>query len=264
MCVKDCVSNAIDEETKKIDGDRCSLCSHCLSICPAGAVSIDNIKPEPLRKLPEDMAGIFEDLVFKRRSVRIYKDIPISEEIINKIIDLTRYAPTGTNSQKVYITVINSKEKIKYFSDMVMKFFTNLSGLLNPVFLPIVKLFLGSAKTNTIYGYKDYLKKYWEGKNILTYDAPCLFIFHAPKNSSTPEQDGVIWATTALYYTETLGIGTCFNGFLVRALNAKSKFKRHLSIPKNHTVLETFTAGYPVYSYKNRAVREKAKVNIIK
>lgn len=50
------------------------------------------------------------DLLMKRRSVRNFKDKPIPEDIIEKLIDAANNAPSGGNLQPVSIIIVQSSE----------------------------------------------------------------------------------------------------------------------------------------------------------
>jgi nitroreductase len=59
------------------------------------------------------MADIL-DLISSRRSVRRFKDEPVSEEVVNKLIEAARWAPSGENEQPWRIIVVrNAATKAK-------------------------------------------------------------------------------------------------------------------------------------------------------
>lgn len=53
------------------------------------------------------------DLIKTRRSIRKYKDIPIKDEDVIKIIEAGRWAPSASNNQPWRFFVITGKENIK-------------------------------------------------------------------------------------------------------------------------------------------------------
>ncbi|MGV9199343.1 MAG: nitroreductase family protein [Promethearchaeia archaeon] len=58
----------------------------------------------------------FEQVVYKRRTIRRYKQEPLSEETLKKLIDYARVAPAGMNFQAVeYILVLNEDKRKKLF-----------------------------------------------------------------------------------------------------------------------------------------------------
>ena len=52
----------------------------------------------------------FEEIIRKREAVRKFKDVKISEEDLNKILEAGRLAPTAKNNQPIKIFVIESEE----------------------------------------------------------------------------------------------------------------------------------------------------------
>lgn len=57
------------------------------------------------------------NLLYKRRSIRKYKNIDIEEEKINKIIEAALLAPSGRNIRPWRFAVITNKEIIKKLSE---------------------------------------------------------------------------------------------------------------------------------------------------
>ncbi|MGC9513144.1 MAG: nitroreductase family protein [Fidelibacterota bacterium] len=52
------------------------------------------------------------DLLISRRSVRSFTSEPVSDEILHRILDSTRYAPSARNSQPVYFVAVRSEDII--------------------------------------------------------------------------------------------------------------------------------------------------------
>ncbi len=55
----------------------------------------------------------FLELASKRYSSRNYKDLPIEEDLLNKVLEAGRIAPTAKNNQPVQIYVLQSKEALE-------------------------------------------------------------------------------------------------------------------------------------------------------
>lgn len=264
LCVQECVSRAIEKETKNIDARRCILCGHCAAICPVEAVHINGAAGEDLEPLSLSFPQELETLIKKRRSIRNYQEIRIPKSVIERILKTVNYAPTGTNSRTVAITVLDSREKIEVLTDIIMNHFERVTKwLINPFTHLFLLLFLGKKKTGKLYSYKKLIASYGNGKNILTHDAPLLMVFHVDRSSATPVQDGIIWAATAVYVAESLGIGTCFNGFLVIGINTCRKARVYLGIPSGHKICETFTAGYAQFEYRRSVERDDLDIRFL-
>jgi ferredoxin len=259
LCEKVCIRENIDVENFSF-GDNCFHCYHCMAICPKGAITDKGKLGNVMKDFKIKPADI-ENFILNKRSNRVYSEKEVSKKDLEKIAEILRFVPTGTNSQKLFMTILGTKAKMKELSDMIMKSFKFKMNLLF-FFLPFLILMIGYKRTMRIFRMRKFVDRYFEGKDILSYNAPSLFIFHCPKTASTPEQDGVIASTIGTLYAETLGLATCFNGFIVYGINFSRKIKRHLKIPKNHKIYSTFLLGYPKYKFSRTVLREKAKYKI--
>ena len=66
----------------------------------------------------DPMSGYWtgEDLLQKRRSVREYLPDPVSDEILARVFELCRFAPTTYNSQGYYFKLIRDRETIDWLA----------------------------------------------------------------------------------------------------------------------------------------------------
>ncbi|MBN2656613.1 MAG: nitroreductase family protein [Spirochaetales bacterium] len=264
LCAADCTARAIIKEKIELIEKKCIFCGHCYAICPVGAVKITDQIPIEDQGDRVGFSGQLELLMTMRRSVRHYKDKPVSRELLERIIGTVIHSPTGTNSRLTGITIIDDRDKIIELSHIIMRHFRLLTKfLLNPLTYPFLRLFLGRDKSAKIFSYKRLIPKYFAGKDILTHKAPLLMIFHSDRRASTPGQDALIWATSAMFLAESQGLGTCFNGFLVLGFASCAKARKYIGLPRRKKVYETFTAGYPLYSYKRSVPREKEFINFL-
>jgi len=53
----------------------------------------------------------FSELIASRYSVRAYRDTPVEEEKLNKVLDAARLAPTAANRQPFQIIVIHTQDR---------------------------------------------------------------------------------------------------------------------------------------------------------
>ncbi len=51
-----------------------------------------------------------KDAILGRRSVRKYKDTPVSDELLQEVLDMTMWAPSGVNLQPWCFVVVRSEE----------------------------------------------------------------------------------------------------------------------------------------------------------
>ncbi len=51
-------------------------------------------------------------ILLERRSIRKYKDVPVPEELLDKVLEAGTYAPTGMNRQTPVIVAVTDKETV--------------------------------------------------------------------------------------------------------------------------------------------------------
>jgi len=59
----------------------------------------------------------FKEIIRGRRSIRRFKDTPVSVDTIHELIDCARYAPSDTNSQTWEFIAVLSREKIHQIAE---------------------------------------------------------------------------------------------------------------------------------------------------
>ena len=78
-------------------------------------------------------------------------------------------------------------------------------------------------------------------------------------DSSSPFNCSVALYNCSLV-AHTLGLGCCFNGFLVNAVNHASRIKAWLGIPADHQCYSAMTLGFPEVKYLRLVHRDPPKV----
>ncbi len=92
----------------------------------------------------ENTKGI--ELLKGRRSVRKYKDDIVSKDVMQKIMDATRFAPSWANYQIARFTFITNPDKIsKLITDGVMDFAYNIGTLKNAKNVAILSFVKGKS-----------------------------------------------------------------------------------------------------------------------
>jgi len=208
---------------------------------------------------------VLELLLRERRSVRNYTPEPVPEEVLNKILDAGRYAPTGTNSQNVHYVVLTSPDRIEELQKMTIRFydkiFSRARGRLGMLLFSLI------AGRKTAEYLRDSLPKIEyaneqmkQGNDRLFYHAPVVILAHAESWDTCSSFN----CSVALYHcslmAHTLGLGCCFNGFLWNAANHTSNIKGWLGIPSDHKCYAAMTLGFPNVKYPRLVHRDPPKV----
>ncbi|MGB5530993.1 MAG: nitroreductase family protein, partial [Ignavibacteriaceae bacterium] len=158
-----------------------------MAICRSKAVQIDGVSySEDLFDLPEYNVNEKEFLNFlsARRSVRNFKDKPVPDELIQKILESVWYAPFGSHPEKVQITVINNRKKIEESLPYISKFMDGIVSMIeNPIASFFTKRIAGKETFNTVKNHLYPISKLGNYKleygDRISRGAPALIIFHA-------------------------------------------------------------------------------------
>ena len=67
---------------------------------------------------PADSYLTGDELLISRRSVRYFEDREIPDDILWKLYELCRYAPTSRNSQSYYLIAVHDREKLEYLASL--------------------------------------------------------------------------------------------------------------------------------------------------
>jgi len=270
-CVAVCPSfvlEMLEGKAAVVRGDWCIGCQHCGAVCPTAAIlhegTVLNGHPSegegPVTS-PENL----ELLLHERRSVRLYTNSPVPKETLNKILNAGRYAPTGSNSQNVHYMALTSPDQIAELRKKTITFYDKMFSRTRGRFgMFIVSLVAGRKMAEYL---RESLPKIEyanelieQGKDRLFYHAPVVILAHAESwDRSSPFNCAVALYNCSLM-AHTLGLGCCFNGFLVNAANHSSKIKRWLGIPADHKCYAAMTLGFPDVKYLRLVRRYPARV----
>ncbi|MBN2156912.1 MAG: nitroreductase family protein [Candidatus Lokiarchaeota archaeon] len=236
----------------------CSICGHCISVCPKSAIQYRKIGFEGAEELIPPFSSYEElsNLVAKRRSIRRFKDKQIPDNDIQKILDNLIFSPTGHNAQELEYTILKDKKLINEISRQIGYRF-QIAKLFIP-FLP--KKIKGNIR-RLIEKWKLSLNDHSEDPFLR--NPPCLVIVHAKKGEKfLRTADAGIASYNLILTAESLGIGTCWLGFHAIIANIFPKIKRFSRVPRNHRILATIAIGYPKYQYRRKCARNQLKITI--
>jgi ferredoxin len=263
-CVKDCPARAITIITGHI-ANTCIHCGHCVAICPEMAVSPDYGDIFPLRQ-HSVKAEDFRNLSAGIRTCRSYKSESIPDGVLLELAENTKHYPSASNTRGIQITIVRSGEKVKLLNDLTAESLIKLfSFVTSPVIALFFRIFAPKMDIQRLKAYKNSFIKWREtNDSLICHHAPAVILFHGPHSrTGMLEADANIWATYTSIYANTMGLGTCFNGFIVKAMGKNSKQNSKIGIPSNHLVYASLLIGYPKVKYWNEASRKSPEVNLL-
>ena len=248
-----CFTNRDGAITVHADELNCNLCGHCVALCSTDAIShsqMDMNNFPAVDASPQNDLDVFIGFVRRRRSCRSYQNREVPPEQLEKLVEMCRYAPTGSNLQKVQIKVVTNKEKIEKLSDLTVDFFVEMIEQVENQ----VNRLISEKKDipRDLQDLSDFAKRYrilgtarQNGLDPILYKAPVLMLFHSPPSPSTPKDDCIIAAQTVVLASMTAGLGTCYIGLLRTAAKGSSKVYEVLELPAGNTLHSILIMGYP-------------------
>lgn len=259
-CLKVCPSIFFMENKRIItkDEEHCTLCGHCLAICPAEAITHGDLPEEEFLPLKPDMQISPETLYFflrSRRSCRNFRPQEVPQEVLEKLIDIARYAPTGHNSQNYEFIVIRDKELIQKLAERTAIFFGNLYKMLSAPGVDLPAWLVAHMR-----GFKLNYEYYQQGKDRIFRQAPALIIIHAPAANVSSAQNCHLAMAHIMLQAQAMGLGTCIIGYFITAAERDPAIIKELEIPKDHKIFTCCTVGYPALIFRKLVPRQRPKV----
>jgi nitroreductase/NAD-dependent dihydropyrimidine dehydrogenase PreA subunit len=254
LCAQECPQGLIemDKTGPRAVADaeaHCVNCGHCVAICPTGAFDLRTMAAGACEKLPAGWAGKPEQvaaLIKGRRSIRNYSSKPVPQETFLQLLDVVRYAPTGVNSQQVKWLVVKDPAHLGRFKEAVIAWMRTAVEKK----LPMASFYEFGR-----------LLAYWDkGRDRIFRGAPNLLVAYA--ESGDPR--GPCSCTIALSYAEllapSLGLGTCWAGYVQLILSQAPELQRQLGVPEGHQSNGILFIGHPRTPFRRIPLRKKLDV----
>ncbi|MFX1339636.1 MAG: nitroreductase family protein [Promethearchaeota archaeon] len=227
----------------------CNLCGHCIAVCPENAIlvqKIDDIETFAGIDSPETIVNydqIFH-LIRAKRSIRRYKNKKVPKDLIEKVFEAMRYAPSASNARSWRYLILSDPEKMKRISDEIIK--TNYQ-------------YMGFQSGEQALQYFKSI-----GREPIFHNAPHAIILYyrtIEKNTTMiglRANDAGIALTYGMLAAESLGLGTCWIGMVQGAIASNREILKILGI--KGFVLGAFILGFPAVKYRRTVPRAPLKI----
>jgi len=213
---------------------RCIKCGHCEVFCPSKALLLD-LRPDEKIPLSADAGNLSpEDIGFylkKRRSIRYFTRDPVPRETILEVLDIARYAASGTNGQPVQWLVVHDPARVRKIAGLTIEWMKTLVNT-----------------SHHMSGYVPAFISAWEhGQDIICRDAPHLLFAHIPEQNPVAPVDAIIALTHFDITAPSFGIGTCWAGFVAAAASSYEPLRKELGLPAGRKSAYAILFGNPWY-----------------
>lgn len=228
----------------------CINCGHCAAVCPHGALEL---KAMPLADMPPLRPELkispeqAEQFLRARRSIRLYKDEPVDQATLARLIGLARYAPSGHNTQPVNWTVISGREQLLSLGEVVIGW---------------MRWMMKEQPQIASLMHMDLVIAQWEaGNDRILRGAPHVVVAHAPKADRTAPAACTIALTFLDLAASSLGLGVCWAGYFGAAAATFPPLQKALALPEGHLTFGAMMVGWPKLTYHRLPARNAAKVS---
>jgi nitroreductase/NAD-dependent dihydropyrimidine dehydrogenase PreA subunit len=248
--------------------EQCCLCGHCVAICPENAVIHTEIPAEkfadsPVINIPPEN---MRNLLLSRRSIRAYKEEPVPKELIAQLIEVGIHAGTSSNGQTENFIVIQDRKLLSDLEKMVIEVMWDkgMKYLGNSIGQNLAKTQIGEEMLRQALPYHHILKNRRQNNQLagmIFRNAPVVIVIHGLRTNFMAHANCSIAARNMEIMAKTMGLGTCWVGFLsVAAHLAKKKIERYLEIPDDHGIYGAMMVGYPKHEYRKIPPRKERQV----
>ena len=216
----------------------CNACGHCSAICPAEALVSPGSGGEramPYPDAPEPDFASVQKFLLSCRSMRRYRQELVEQDQILEVLDIARKAPSASNLQPVSWVVLSGREKAQRFTVLTLEWFD--------------KVLRHDAVFSARYNIDLMLKRHREGDDPILRGAPhAVFALTSP-DAGYGQIDAAIATSYFCLAAHGRGIGSCWCGFGLRALEAYQPLREMMGFDDSVVVQGMAFFGYPEITY---------------
>jgi nitroreductase/NAD-dependent dihydropyrimidine dehydrogenase PreA subunit len=251
-CPLDIIRGSVGETpVYTADGStRCIICGHCVAVCQTNAIEVEDARLEPTSYekgdseiAPERLAAYLR----MRRSIRNYRNTPVERTVIDRLMDVVRYAPSSSNSQAVRWLIVYNTLEVRRLAGLAVDWMRTVM--------------VSDAPINAYFNFEWVIRAWDRGEDPICRKAPHLVVAYAHKDSLAAPTDAIIALSHLEIIAPSLGLGTCWGGFFQMALSRWEPLRTALDLPVDHVSIYTMMLGYPAFHYQRPPQRNPVTIS---
>jgi nitroreductase len=204
--------------------------------------------------------------LLSRRSIRAFKEKPVPKELIEQLIEVAIHAGTASNGQTESFVVIQDRKRLLELEKMVIEVLWDkrMKYLGSEMGQKIAQTELGDEMLRQVIPYYHIVKNRRQNnqmEGMVFRNAPVVIVAHGLRPNFMAHANCSIAARNIEIMSKTMGLGTCWVGFLISAAHlSEKKIERYLGIPDDHSIYGALMVGYPKFEYRKIIPRKEREV----
>jgi ferredoxin len=277
ICADVCPENVLEivdgkAATAESRADTCIFCGQCVAVCPNEALQMPKLPAEDFEELARLPFGYgeFLDFLRLRRSVRVFKDQPVEQDLTQKILAAAATAPMGMPPHSTEVVVIDRREELDLLlKELVKDYAFMVRSFSNPLGRAMIRLASGAEDYLVLKDYIVELARYAndayhrDGTDRYMYKAPMLMLFHGNRRAMSYEENAHLVCHHAMLAAVSLGLGSTIIGLIPPIVDRSKVLRKRYGIPKENKVMTSLILGHPKFRYKKGIRRDLAGVRMI-
>ena len=182
------------------------------------------------------------DAILTRRSTRKYKNVDLEKELLEKVIEAGRYAPSGSNSQSTHFIVITDKSVLSQLAELAKQEFAKME-----------------VTEDTYVSLKGSINASKFGNYVFYYGAPVLIVTANRKGYGNAMADSACALENMMIAANALDLGSCWINQL-HWLDDNEVIRKYLEergLKEDETITGGLILGYPDRGLPDRTPLER-------
>ena len=182
------------------------------------------------------------DAILTRRSTRKYKNVDLEKELLEKVIEAGRYAPSGSNSQSTHFIVITDKSVLSQLAELAKQEFAKME-----------------VTEDTYVSLKGSINASKSGNYVFYYGAPVLIVTANRKGYGNAMADIACALENMMIAANALDLGSCWINQL-HWLDDNEVIRKYLEergLKEDETITGGLILGYPDRGLPDRTPLER-------